>query len=134
MLTALFWKKFWIWLKHYWHWPVIIGLLLFSVLTRAPAKEKLLEFLFKQKESYEKELEIVKKTNEEKELEKNKTTEAHAEELKKIEQEHDLKLEELEEEKREELVRVVEENKDRPEKLAQAVAKILSAEYFKRNR
>jgi len=134
MFTAIFWKKIWTWLKHYWYWPVIIVLLMFSTVTGTRAKEKLFELLLKQKESYEKELEVIKKVNEEKELEKNKTVEDHKEELEKIEKEHNLKLEELEEEKREELIRVVEENKGKSEKLAEEVAKILSAEHFKKNR
>ena len=134
MFTALFWKKTWAWLRHYWHWPVIIALLVFSTATGTRAKEKLFELLLKQKESYEKELEIIKKVNEEKGLEKNKAFEEHKEELEKIEKEHNLKLEELEEEKQKELVRTIEKNKDRPDKLAEEIAKILRVEFFKKNR
>ena len=79
--------------------------MIFSTVTGTRAKEKLFELLLKQKESYEKELEVIKKVNEEKELEKNKTVEERREELKKIEEEHDLKLEELEKEN-EKLVRI----------------------------
>ena len=134
MFTALFWKKTWAWLKHYWYWPVIITLLVFSTVTGTRAKEKLFELLLKQKESYEKELEVIKNVNEEKELEKNKTFKEHKEELEKIEKEHNLELEDLEEDKREELIKIIEENKDKPDDLAEEVAKILSAEYFKKNR
>ena len=134
MFTALFWKKTWAWLKHYWYWPVIIALLVFSTVTGTRAKEKLFELLLKQKEGYEKELEIIKKANKEKGLEKNKAFKEHEEELEKIEKEHNLKLEELEEEKQEELVRTIEKNKDRPDKLAEEIAKILSVEFFKKNR
>lgn len=134
MFTALFWKKTWAWLKHYWYWPVIITLLIFSTVTGTRAKERLFEMLLKQKENYEKELEIIKKANEKKDLEKNKATEKYQEELKRIEEEHNLKLDELEEEKREELIRAVENNKDKTEELAKEVAKILSVEFLKRNR
>ena len=61
MFTAIFWKKVWAWLKHYWYWPVIIVLFLFSVISGSGARDKFFDLLFKQKESYEKELEIVRK-------------------------------------------------------------------------
>ena len=134
MFTALFWKKTWAWLKHYLLLPVLISLVVFSTVTGTRAKEKLFELLLKQKEGYEKELEIIKKANKEKGLEKNKAFKEHEEELEKIEKEHNLKLEELEEEKQEELVRTIEKNKDRPDKLAEEIAKILSVEFFKKNR
>ena len=122
------------WLKHYWYWPVIIVLLVVSTVTGTSAKEKIFEMLLKQKEGYEEELEILKKVNQEKELEKNKTVGKYQEELEKIEKEHNLKLEEREEEKREELVRAIEENKDKTEKLAEEVAKTLSVGFLKKNR
>ena len=134
MFTALFWKKIWAWLKHYWHWPVIIALLAFSTVAGTGAKERLFQLLLKQKEDYEKELEIIKNSNEEKDLKKNKAVEEYQEELQRIEKEHNLDLEELEEEKRAELIRTIEENKDRSDKLAEEIAKILSAEFFKKNR
>jgi hypothetical protein len=134
MLTALFWKKVWIWFKHYWYWPVIIVLFFFSLLSDARMKNKLFGLLFKQRENYEKELEIVKSTNQEKDLKKEKVVEAHKEELEKIEKEHDIKIEDLEKEKRSALAATIEENKDSPDKLAEEIARILSAEFHKKNR
>jgi malonyl CoA-acyl carrier protein transacylase len=131
MFTTIFCKKIWAWIKHYWFWPVIVALLAFSTITGTRAKEKLFEMMLKQKEDYKKELEIIKKVNEEKDLEKNRTIKEHQEELEKIEEEHGLKLEELEEEKRSELVTTIEENKDEPEKLAKEIARILSAEFHR---
>ena len=134
MFTTIFCKKIWAWIKHYWFWPVIVVLLAFSSITGTRAKEKLFEMMLKQKEDYKKELEIIKKVNEEKDLEKNRTIKEHQEELEKIEEEHGLKLEELEKEKRDELVTTIEENKDEPEKLAKEIARILSAEFHRENR
>ena len=134
MFTVLFWKKAWTWLKHYWYWPVIIVLLLFSVVAGTRAKEGLLDLLFKQRENYEKELEIVKNINSEKDREKAEALESHKEELQEIEKEHNVELEKLQEEKREDLVDAIEEGNDHPERLAEKIAKILSAEYFKKNR
>ena len=75
MFTVLFWKKAWIWLKHYWYWPVIIVLFLFSLLAGTSARNVLLDLLFRQRENYEKELEIVKNENSRKEQEKKEVLE-----------------------------------------------------------
>ena len=134
MLTMLFWKKAWIWIKHYWYWPVIIVLLLFSMFSGSNVKNKLFELLFKQRENYEKELQIIKETSEETDKKKTGIFKEHKEELEKIEKEHDVRIEELEKEKREELATTIEENKDKPEKLAEEIAKILNAQFHKKNR
>jgi len=133
MLTKVFWKKAWTWLKHYWYWPVIIILLIFSATTGARSREKLFGLLAKQKENYEKEIQVIKEVTEEADKKKTEIFTKHIAEVEKIEEEHDIKLEELEEEKQKELAEILEENKDSPEKLAEEVARILSAEFL-RNR
>ena len=134
MFTVLFWKKAWIWLKHYWYWPVIIVLFLFSLLAGTSARNVLLDLLFRQRENYEKELEIVKNENSRKEQEKKEVLERHLEDIERIQEEHDLDLENLEEEKQIELAKTIEKHRDSPEELARQIAKILSAEYYKKNR
>ena len=101
MLTALFWKKAWIWLKHHWYWPVIIVLLAFSAITSSRAKKQVFDLLLKQREDYKKEIEIIEKSNKEKSLEKDNIVKDHLEELNRLEKDHDVKIEELEQEKRE---------------------------------
>ena len=131
MLTALFWKKTWSWIKHYWYWPVIILLLLFSIITRSSMKDKLFDLLDKQKEDYEKEVKIVKEAAKETDKKKTEIFIEHIEEIKKIEEEHDVNLENLEKEKQKELVEILKRNKEKPDKLAKEIAKVLSAEYLK---
>ena len=131
MFTAVFWKKAWTWLEHYWYWPVIIILLIFSTVAGVSSREKLFGLLSKQKENYEKELQIIKEATEETDKKKTELFKEHKEELKKIEEEHNIKLEELEEDKQKELVEVLEENKDSPDKLAEEIARILNAELHK---
>tara|TARA_R110000824_G_scaffold2936_5_gene13373 strand:- start:484 stop:888 length:405 start_codon:yes stop_codon:yes gene_type:complete len=134
MLTALFWKKVWTWLKHYWYWPVIIILLILSVVSGRSSRDKLFNLLSKQKENYEKEIQIVKEAAEEKDKKKTEIFEEHLEEIEKIEEHHDIKVRELETEKQKELVDTIKKNKDKPEALAKKVAKILSATYYEKNR
>ena len=134
MFTALFWKKAWTWLKHYWHWPVILVLLSFSIFSGSRSREKLFRLLDKQKESYEKEIQVIKEASEEASKKKTTVIEKYAEEIKKIEEEHDLKVEDLKDEKQKELESTIKNNKDHPEKLAKEIAKILSAAYHENNR
>ena len=130
--NLIFWKKIWTWLKHYWYWPVIIVLLVFSVASGASSRKKVFELLQKQKENYEKEIQIIEETAEETDKKKTEIFTEHIKEIEKIEEEHDIKVEELEEEKQKELAEIIEENKDSPDKLAEEIARILSAEYLKK--
>ena len=134
MFTKVFWKKVWTWLKHYWYWPVIIVLLIFSTVSGASSRKKLFGLLDKQKENYEKEIQIIKETTEEADKKKTEIFTEHIEEIEKIEEEHDIKVEELEKDKQKELVEIIEENKDSPDKLAEEIARILSAEFLKKNK
>ena len=136
MFTALFWKKAWVWLKHYWYWPVIIVLMIISMATCGigGAPQKLFGLLKKSKETHDKEIQIIKEAAEETDKKKTEIFTGHVEEIKKIEEEHDIKIEELEEKKQKELADTIEENRDRPDKLAEEVARILSAEFLKNNR
>ena len=65
MFATLFWKKAWIWLKHYWYWPVIIVLLIFSMVSDRGLKEKLFGLLKKSKENHDKEVQIIKEAAQE---------------------------------------------------------------------
>ena len=96
MLTAIFWKKIWTWLKHYWYWPVILILLAVSMLSGKASREKLFSLLDKQKKNYEKEIQIVKETSEKASKEKTTISEKYVNEIKKIEEDHNLKVQDLE--------------------------------------
>ena len=134
MFTAIFWKKVWAWLKHYWYWPVILVLLAFSLMSGKSSRKKLFKILDKQKKNYEKEIQIIKETTEEADKKKTEIFTEHVRELEKIEEEHNIKVSDLEEEKQKELATLIEENRNRPDKLAEQIAKILSAEYHENNR
>ena len=134
MFTALFWKKAWIWLKYYWYWPVILILLAFSLVSGKSSRKKMFEMLDKQKGNYEKEIQIIKETAEEADKKKTKIFTDHIKEIERIEEEHDVKIEELEKDKQRELVEILENNKNSPDQLAEEIARILSAEYLKKNR
>jgi len=131
MFTALFWKKVWIWLKHYWYWPVIIVLLIFSMVSDRGLKEKLFGLLEKSKENHDKEIQIIKETAEEADKKKTEIFTEHIEELEEIERKHEFQMKDLEKEKQQELVTLIEKNRESPDKLAEQIANILGAEYLK---
>ena len=133
MLATLFWKKVWTWIKHYWYWPVIIVLMVLSMAMcgRGSAPQKLFALLANSKENYKKELEAVKTNNKKKDENKEKIIKEHAAEIKNIETTHNIKVSELGAKKQKELTETIEKNKDKPDKLAEDVAKILSAEFLK---
>ena len=131
MLTALFWKKVWVWLKHHWYWPVILVLLLFAVFSGRSVRKRVFDLIDKQREQYKKEVEVVVKANEEKQKKQNDLLAEHHETEKKIEEEFDIKIENLEEKKKEEIAKIVEEHGEDSEELAKLVAAALSAEYSK---
>ena len=132
MLTTIFWKKVWSWVKHYWYFPVIIALILLLFLIRSKAVDKLFELMLKQHESHKKEIDLLKEVSDDRKEETEKILEGHKEALQEIEKSHEIKIKELEAEKREEVAEVVEEFKGRPADLAREIAKILSAEYLKK--
>ena len=134
MLTAVFWKKSWTWLKHYWYWPVIILLIVFSFFAGRGIRSKMFDLLNAQKQSYKKEIDVLKKVSEEKEAKKNDAFAGYQKEIEKIEEKHQVKIADLHDEKKEELASTIEKNKDNPESLAREVAKVLSAQFHKNNR
>jgi len=98
---------------------------------RGSAPQKLFALLANSKENYKKELEAVKTSNKEKDENKERIIKEHAAEIKNIEATHNIKVDELEIEKQKELAETIEKNKDKPDELAEDIAKILSAELIK---
>jgi len=133
MLSALFWKKVWVWVKHHWYIPVILILLLIAVLSGRSARMRVFDLMSKQREQYKKEVEVVVKANEAK-AEKQKSLFEEQQKLeKKIEEDFDIKLESLEKSKKEEIAKLVKEHEhnDNSEELAKLVAETLRAKYVK---
>ena len=131
MFTALFWKKAWAWIKHHWYLPVILILLFGFSLTNSSIKNKLYKLLIDQKDLYEKEKDLIEKTNKEKELEKDLARRRHEELVKRLEEEYNIELEKLKRDKQKELVNLTEKYKDSEEELAKRIAEVLGAEYVK---
>jgi flagellar biosynthesis/type III secretory pathway M-ring protein FliF/YscJ len=129
MLTALFWKKVWTWIKHHWYVPVIIILILVFSLTKNSIKNKLYKMLANQRELYEKEKQLINETNREKELEKERVRRRHKDLVKRLEEEYSVELDKLKEDKQEELAGLSKQYEGNEEELAKKIAESLGVEY-----
>ena len=129
MLTKLFWKKAWVWIKHHWYIPVIVFLIIIFSLSRSTLKNKLYKLMSTQKEIYEKEKNLIVETEKQKEIEKQKARIRHEELIKKLDEEYNLELEKLKKDKQKELSELAEKYQDDQEELAKKIAEALGAEY-----
>ena len=129
MFTAVFWKKTWSWIKHHWYFPVIIVLIVVFSLSRGDSTKRLFELMQTRRGQYKKELDLLNKAADEKKHKVDDTLKTHKKTLEKIEKEHDLKVKDLEVEKREEINSLIKEHEDKPEELAEKIAKLLGAEH-----
>tara|TARA_R100001591_G_scaffold110820_1_gene122013 strand:+ start:4372 stop:4773 length:402 start_codon:yes stop_codon:yes gene_type:complete len=130
-MTAIFWKKLWIWIKHYWYIPVIVLLILISFLSGKGIKNKYFDLMQKQKKNYKEEIDIINQENKVKEEKKKEVILEKEKTVEKIEEKFEAELEELKIRKKEEVAKTAEEHKDRPDDLAKKVAEVLSSEYIK---
>ena len=81
------------------------------------------------KESYQKEIEVLKKTHEEEISKRNLLVALHNETLKKLEEEYKIKLNELSAAEKREIKKIVETHKDDPEGLARRVGDVFGIEH-----
>ena len=130
MFNPAFWKKAWVWLKHYWYFPIIVILIVLLFFTRSKVAGKLFDLMSRQRDSYKKEVDLLKEVSDDRKEKTEKILEEHKEALQEIEKSHEVKVKELEEKKQAEVAEVVEEFKDRPDDLAKEIAKILNAEHI----
>ena len=122
-------KRAWIWLKHYWHFPamIIIGLVAWCMGRRE--SEGILQMFEASKESYRKEVDVLKRSHEEEIRKRDELVAKHSETLKKLEEEHMIKINELSSAERREIKEIVEEHKDDPAGLAKRIGNVFGIEY-----
>tara|TARA_Y100001963_G_C6683894_1_gene401223 strand:- start:9 stop:416 length:408 start_codon:yes stop_codon:yes gene_type:complete len=117
-------KKVWAWLKNYWYLPVmvVVGIVAFCFGRRDT--EGILKMFETSKESYQKEIEVLKESHEAEIKKRNELVEKHNETLKKIEEEYKIKLDELTSAERREIKKIVDKHKDDPDGLAERVGDV----------
>ena len=120
----MFFKKAWVWLKHYWYIPALIiyTLVLWGFFRKS--NSNLLEVLSLTKDSYEKEIQVIKSTHEKELQKREEIVFLYQETLKKLEAEFSIKTKDLSIKKQKEIKKLVEENKEDPSNLAEEMKKL----------
>jgi len=132
MLTAVFWKKAWVWLKNYWYFPVIAILALALFLSGKGRNNKLFDLMEGQREKYKQEIETINKANAEKDKKKAEAIKANKEKIREIEEQFDIKVDQLERHKEIELEETIKKYENNPDELARKIAEILEANLVER--
>ena len=129
MLTAIFWKKVWSWIKHHWYFPVIIVLALVLFLLRSSSTKALFNLMQERHEQHKQEIDLLNKVAAEKSESTKEAVQSHQDLINKIEKDHNLKVEELKRQKKEEVDSLIDQHKDNPDELAKEIAKLIGAEH-----
>lgn len=122
-------KKAWIWIKNYWYLPVMIAVAIVAFCFGRRDTEGILKMFSASKESYQKEIEVLKKTHADELKQRNDLLEKHDETLKKIEEDYKIKLDELSSAERSEIKKIVETHKEDPEGLAKRVGDVFGIKH-----
>jgi hypothetical protein len=126
----IFMKKAWVWIKNYWYLPVMIIVAIVAWCFGRRDSEGILKMFDVSKESYQKEIEVLKKTHEEEIKKRNELIAKHNETLKKLEEDYKIKISELSAAERREIKKIVEKHKDDPEGLAKRVGDVFGIEHM----
>jgi hypothetical protein len=120
----MFWTKTWVWIKHHWYVPamLIYTIILWAVFRKSSAN--VLKVLNITKESYQKELAVLRATHENELKQKEEIVLVYQETLKKLEKEHNIKVDELSKKKQKEIHKLVGEHKDNPSALADEMKRL----------
>lgn len=124
-----FMKKVWVWIKNYWYLPVMVVVAAVAWCFGRRNTEGILKMFATSKESYQKEIEVLKKTHEEEIKKREELVLHHNETLKKIEEEYKIKISELNSAERREIKKIVDKHKDDPEGLAKRVGDVFGIEH-----
>tara|TARA_R100000808_G_scaffold17273_1_gene38312 strand:- start:367 stop:753 length:387 start_codon:yes stop_codon:yes gene_type:complete len=120
----LFLKKAWVWLKHYWYIPALLIYTIVLWVFFRRSNNRLLEVLDITKESYEKEIQVMKSAHEKEIQKREEIVLLYQETLKNIENEFNIKTKELSSKKQKEIKKIVEENREDPSVLAEEMKKL----------
>ena len=127
MKTAL--SKAWVWVRHHWHVPFLIILMILFASLQNGIKNKFFDFFEMSRKRYKEEIDVINKNNTTNNEEKDKIVLEHKEALTKIEKDFDVRIDALEKEKQEEISNLVEKHKEKPDELVKEIARILGAKH-----
>ena len=119
MLTAIFWKKAWAWLKNYWYIPAVLIYTLVLWFVFRKKNDKIIEMFEISKENYKKEIDIINSAHSSEMAQKEEIIKDYQDALKKLQEEHSIKIENLSKEEEEEVQELIQKHKENPDVLAE---------------
>ncbi len=123
--------KIWSWLREHWQIPfLLVWTVLVYILTRRNT-DAMMEVIEAKRDSYRKQLEILKSTHNNEILKRNNLSEKYVETLEEIEIKFKEKEEELTEIQKEEIKEVVIKSKGNPEEIRRRIEKEFGFRYVK---
>ena len=124
LATKIFFKKAWVWLKHYWYIPVLLIYTLATWIFFRNKSQNILEMFEISKDSYQKEIATINVTHKEEIKKREKIIQDYHDTLKDLQKEYDFKLDELDQEEEEELLNIIKEHEKSPEDLAKEMKRL----------
>tara|TARA_R100000329_G_C7502778_1_gene176994 strand:- start:15 stop:398 length:384 start_codon:yes stop_codon:yes gene_type:complete len=119
MLTAIFWKKAWAWLKNYWYIPAVLVYTLVLWFVFRKKNDKIIEMFEISKENYKKEIDIINSAHSSEMAQKEEIIKDYQDALKKLQEEHNIKIENLSKEEEEEVQELIQKHKENPDVLVE---------------
>ena len=119
MLTAIFWKKAWAWLKNYWYIPAVLVYTLVLWFVFRKKNDKIIQMFEISKENYKKEIDIINSAHSSEMAQKEEIIKDYQDALKKLQEEHNIKIENLSKEEEEEVQELIQKHKENPDVLAE---------------
>ena len=119
MLTAIFWKKAWAWLKNYWYIPAVLVYTLVLWFVFRNKNDKIIQMFEISKENYKKEIDIINSAHSSEMAQKEEIIKDYQDALKKLQEEHSIKIENLSKEEEEEVQELIQKHKENPDVLVE---------------
>ena len=119
MLTAIFWKKAWAWLKNYWYIPAVLVYTLIIWFVFRKKNDKIIQMFEISKENYKKEIDIINSAHSSEMAQKEEIIKDYQDALKKLQEEHSIKIENLSKEEEKEVQELIQKHKENPDVLAE---------------
>ena len=128
-IVKLFFKKTWLWTKEHWQVPFLVAwTVLVYILTRRNS-DSAFEVLNARKESYKKQLEVLRKKHNDELLKREKLIEKYEETLQSLEEDYKVKQEELSETHKNDIKEVVVKSKGDPDVIREMIEREFGIDY-----
>jgi hypothetical protein len=124
LVFKAFVKKAWVWFKHYWYLPIMLIVAVVAWLSSRRNTADILKMFAVSKESYEKEIKVLRETHEEEIRKREELITTYNATLKKLEEDYKIRLGELSTAEKREIKKIVDKHRDDPDGLAKRVGEV----------